>query len=79
MGQIQSVVDSRKKNSNFLKMDDTIFIYDGTISNSFGDNSPIQVIKNRLSGDMYIKKSIIQGLMENCLQGIIELKDTPDQ
>ena len=79
MGQLQSVVDSRKKNSNFLKMDETIFIYDGTISNSFGDNSSIQVIKNRLSGDKYIKKSIIQGLLENCLQGISELKDTPDQ
>ena len=79
MGQLQSVIDTSKKNSNFLKMDDTIFIESGTISNSFGDNSSIHVIKNRLSGELYLKKSIIQGLLDNCLQGILELKDTPDQ
>jgi hypothetical protein len=79
MGALQSVVDSGKRNSNFLKMDDTIFINSGSISGSFGDNSPMEVIQNRLSKEKYLRKSIIQGLLDNCLQGISELKDTPDQ
>jgi hypothetical protein len=79
MGQLNSLVDKSKKNPNFLKMDETIFIHDTKLTNSFGDNSTLHVIRNRLSGDRYLKKSIIQGLLDNCLQGIAELRDTPQQ
>lgn len=79
MGTLQSVLDKSKSNPNFLKMDETIFIHNGSLTGSFGDNSPLQIIQNRLSGEKYLKKSIIQGLLDNCLQGISELRDTPDQ
>ena len=79
MGQLHSIVAKSKGNPNFLKMDETIFVTDGRVSNSFGDNSSLQVIRNRLSNEKYLRKSIVQGLLENCLQGIAELKDTPHQ
>lgn len=78
MGQYESLM-KRKDDNNFFKMDQTIFEEVGHIKSSFGENSPIIIIKNKLSNDNYLKKSIIQGLLENSTEAIRELQNKPEQ
>ena len=68
-----------KSNPMFLNMDPSMFEEKGYLKSSFGENSNLVIVANKLSGDVYIKKTIVQGLLDNVLQAIQELKNTPPQ